>query len=220
MIPWTFTFLNDFDNCARKAQHKYVLKDLPREEKSDAQTWGIRVHKAFDLRLRAPKSNPLPQDMTQYEPLVVGVERAADGKTLESEKRMAIDAGGSPVDFFGNGVWGRGVCDVAIHADNTAFLFDWKTGKRREDPQELRVQALLLKCAYPGIKQAYGAYGWLKDNKMGEVHDLGNFAATFNGIKATMKVIEGLPANKEWPANPNPLCGWCPVKTCEHNPQH
>ncbi|MEY2875362.1 MAG: hypothetical protein RLZZ373_2733, partial [Pseudomonadota bacterium] len=20
-----------------------------------------------------------------------------------------------------------------------------------------------------------------------------------------------------WPKTPNPLCGWCPVKDCEHN---
>ncbi len=214
-LVWSHTFLDSFETCPHEAYHKYVLKDLPREKKSQAQLDGIEIHETFDLRLRTKK--PLPDKFAKHEPLILALERAAEGRTLESEKRMAINAQGEPCDFFAKDVWGRGTADVVIHGDNAGFVFDWKNGKVREDDAELSRHALLLKCHYPGLKVVTGSHGWLQENRPGKPHDLSNFGATFNGIKATMRTIDMLPEGKEWPKNPSWKCGWCPVKKCEHN---
>lgn len=215
-FPWSYSFLSDFDNCPRKAYHRYVEKDLPREPASDAQMWGREAHKALEQRIAA--GTPLKGRSANFEPLAVAVIAQRDaGKTVLVEQQIAITADGSPVDQYAKDVWGKGRLDVAIVAGDVGFIIDWKTGKEREDPYELEVFALLAKCKWPGLKKVVGSYAWLQAGKQGKVHDLSNFGATFNGIKGTMKTVEMLPPDKEWAANPNPLCGWCPVKKCEHN---
>lgn len=211
----TYSFLNDFENCPRKAWHRYVAKDLPREPKSEAQSWGIAVHDGFKARLTEGKA--LPVNMFRYEPLALSVERAADGKKMMVEEWFAINAVGQPVGAWDKDVWLKGKPDVLIYGEQTGFIPDWKTGKKREDAFELEVFGLLAKCKFRGLNRMVGAYIWLQEAKAGKIHDLSNFAATFNKIKAIDKTVQMLPVEKEWDANPNPLCGWCPVKKCEHN---
>lgn len=209
----SFTFLNNFENCPRKAQHIYVLKDLPKQPETPEMKWGNQVHKAFEHRLRA--NVPLPADMQEYEPFAAAVENA-DGKKLV-EENLAITAGGTATEFFGKDVFIRGKVDVAIIRDNTAMVIDWKTGKPREEPFEMEVFGLMLKCKYPGITTVTGRYVWLKTNELGKQHDLSNFARTYNELRVRAKQIESMPEGAGWPATPNPLCGWCPVKKCEFN---
>lgn len=209
------TGLDSFETCAREFWHKYIAKDLPKEKKSDAQLKGIEVHEVFDVHLRA--GVPLPPQYARYQGLMDGVKRAAEGKTLETEKKMGMTSAGAPTEFFGADVWFRGAADAIVHGENVAFIADWKNGKKREDDGELRRHALLLKVAYPAINKVWGAHAWLQTNEMGKPHDLSNFALTYNEIKATMKTIEMLDPSTEWAANPSWKCGWCPVKKCPHN---
>jgi len=53
MIPWSFSFLNDFTNCPRKAWHKYIARDLPKED-SPALAEGIKVHSALERYINRP----------------------------------------------------------------------------------------------------------------------------------------------------------------------
>lgn len=209
----SFTFLNNFENCPRKAYHMYVVKDLPRMSTTPEQQWGQDVHKAFELRLKTKK--PLPDNMTRYEPFAQVVDAAPAIKLIE--ENLAITSDGSKTEFFGANVWLRGKADVAILDGNNVMVLDWKTGKPREDTFELELFGLMLKCTYPGISNARGAYVWLKENRVGPTHDLSNFARTFNDVKLRARDIEALPLDRDWPATPNPLCPWCPHFKCEHN---
>lgn len=212
---WSHTGLDSFETCPREFWHKYIARDLPKEKKSDAQLKGIAIHEAFDVHLRA--GVPLPPAMAKHQGLLDGAKRAAEGRTMETEKKLGITSAATPTGFFDKDVWGRGAIDCVIHADNVGFIFDWKTGKEREDDTEIRRHALLLKCAYPGLTKVIGAHAWLQTNKMGKVHDLSNFAQTYNEIKTTMKTIEMMDPSKEWPARESWKCGFCSVKTCPHN---
>lgn len=209
----SFTFLSNFDNCPRKAWHLYVAKDLPKTPTTPEQQHGQDVHKAFECRLRANK--PFGTPYAHYEPFAAAAEQYSGKKLVE--ENLAITASGSPTDFFGKDVWVRGKVDWAVLREDAGVILDWKTGKPREDAFELELFALMLKCTYPGLKSLTGIYVWLKDNKLGKVHDLSNFARTYNDVKLRSKDIEALDPDKEWPAKPNPLCGWCPHKKCEHN---
>jgi hypothetical protein len=109
------------------------------------------------------------------------------------------------------------VLDVLIMKPPVAVLFDWKTGKVREDPRELMAQSYLLQRNQPGVTKVYGAYVWLVENRLGEMHDLTNTDRWLNGTKATLAKEQEALGSGVWPKSPNPLCGWCPVKDCEHN---
>ena len=208
--PWSHTMLQDLGNCLWKGYRKYVAKDLPKEKKSKEQELGIYVHKAFETAINRASLSDLP---AVYQPLAAPM--IAAGAT--AEVALGVDEEGRPTDFWS--ARGRGKLDVLIRPKGVpiAVLFDWKTGKVREDPRELMAQSFLLKANYPEIKHVRGAYVWLVENRLGEMHDLTNTDRWLNGTRATLDKAQECLESGVWPKIPNPLCGWCPVKDCEHN---
>jgi len=207
--PWSHTMLQDLSNCLWKGYRKYVAKDLPKEKKSPEQELGIHVHKAFETAINKCDVSTLPEI---YRPLAAPM--IASG--AKAEAKLGVDEEGRAADFWS--ARGRGVIDVLIRPiAPVAVLFDWKTGKVREDNRELMAQSFLLKANYPEIKVVRGAYVWLVENRLGEMHDLTNTDRWLHGTRATLAKAQEALESGVWPKSPNPLCGWCPVKDCEHN---
>ena len=212
--PWSHTNLSDAANCLWKYYRKHVGKDLPKEEKSKEQALGIHVHQAFETAINKRSVSSLPE---VYQPLAAPMV----AMNARAEVKYGVSRDGEPAEFFGK-PWGRGVLDVLIvNASNapatSAILFDWKTGRVREDPRELMAQSYLLQANYPTIKTVRGAYVWLVENRLGEMHDLTNTGRWLNGTRATLAKAQEALESGFWPKSPNPLCGWCPCKDCEHN---
>ncbi len=207
--------------CLHKAYRQYVKKDLPFVSTPEMD-WGNKVHTAFEHRLGG---KPLPgptynkdgslkdSGMLHWEPLISAY---ADRKALP-EMKLGITRECKSTGFFDKDVFVRGKIDATIATANAAFLPDWKTGSSKyENPFELEVQALLLRAARPGLKKIAGHYVWLKENRVGVVHDLSDFNSTWATINNKVEVIEDCMESGDWPKTKNPLCGWCPVKDCEN----
>lgn len=209
-IVWSFSFLSTYENCARKAQATYITKEVKWEESAEAEH-GNKVHKVGEDALRLKQFPPVPYDyMNKYFHDIYAIPHIE----LIPEQKLGVDRDWKCTDFFGSNVWGRGKVDAPIIVNKeTAIIFDWKTGKVREDPFELEVQAVLLKAKYPELENIKGAYIWLKEDRYGEVYDLGSkIPDTKRAIQDIMRKVEqGL-----FYANKNPLCGWCSLKTCKH----
>lgn len=215
--PATYTFMRNFENCPRKAWHINVARDLPKEEATDALKWGNEVHKAFEKTIN--KDIPLPPHMTEYRPFTVF--RLGE---VKAEVKLGVKEDGTPCDFFAGDVFARGVIDVLVTNANLphlAIIIDHKTGSVREDDTELRFHACLLKANYPGIDMISGWYNWLKEKRAGQIHDLAlGVLNTWLEIKAFKKKLDELiPLGSDaFPPRENPLCPWCPVKSCEFHP--
>ena len=206
------TFLSNYENCPRKAWHLYVAKDLPREPPSFEMQYGIVVHNSFERALKANR----PEDVPAFKQYVHQLLGASAIKHFEWS--VAITRAGTPVDFWHPMAWLRGKLDVALVAPPHAMIVDWKTGKVREDPSELRTFAVLLKAHYPHVEHIGGSYLWCKTGEIGQLHDLSDTRQTQWEISRTSERVKEqfLGGDTEWDATPNPLCGWCPVKSCEH----
>jgi hypothetical protein len=212
--PWTYTLLNDFNNCPRKAYHKYIAKDLPREEKSAAQLHGILMHKGFERAINEVDAIGPEIDAVQPFRHMWGPLKRAGAR---AEFKMGIAPDGTSASFWSN-PWGRGVADVLVMPDpRVALLVDWKTGKVREDKVELECQAVLAKANYPQLEKITGCYGWLQENRLGKVYDLSDTAWAARSIAARVHEMQECADHESWPEAPNALCGWCPVKQCKHN---
>lgn len=215
---WSYTMLSNFENCPRKAWHLYVAKDLPRVE-TEAMRWGNMVHKALELRMDTGdkikgSKVPLPPEMKDFEKFAA----VFDGRRPRAEFWIGMDEHGR-ADSRPSKVWGKGKLDVLVlnNQEDEALIVDWKTGKRREDPFELEVFALLVRSMWPEVKRISGMYVWLQELKPGKVHELTDTSRTFAKVKEMWNGVKALNPEKEWLPTPNPLCGWCPVKTCEFN---
>ena len=214
----SYSFFRDFENCPRKAWHKFVERDLPRDD-TDATRWGNRVHKALAERIGGDDWGnypPLPPEVEQYEPYAATLERRAAGIPMFTEYKLGMREDGTHCGFFDADCWVRGVLDTVILDVPLAWIGDWKTGKIREDAFELEVGAMLLKARYPDLRKISGNYIWLKPGQIGQRHDLSHTDATLDTVRRMMETVGQL-GDSEWSPRPNPLCGWCPVLSCEHN---
>lgn len=207
----SFTFLNTWGICNHQAARKYIVKDLPKEAQTPEMAWGNEVHEAMEKRLLGKAQ--LPETMRAFIPFAA----ALDGKGVKPEQQVGMTANGHPVGFWDGSTWLRGKLDAPVMSGTTALLLDWKTGKTREDPYELEVQALLLQAKYPDVKVIKGRYVWLKEGKLGEEHDCSNTMETFNRVHETMDDVAHAIKMETFTKKPGPLCGWCPVTDCQHN---
>lgn len=210
----SYSMLRDFKTCPRLMNHRYILKDLPREAKTKQQRWGDLVHKAMAERLN--QGIPLPDAVNRYETFC-----GFNGYRVSAELKLGMTSTGHACDFWDKQAFGRGVIDVHVSHEEkpvVAAIADWKTGKRREDPAELEFHALLLKARYPALEQVFGWYVWLQDMQVGKKFDLSHFGQTFASIKQSAEDIARCQEMDNFPPRQGPLCPWCPVKTCEFNP--
>lgn len=214
------TFLNDWENCPHKAFRKFIAKDLPRTPASKAMGWGIEVHAAFEARIRHKR--PFPDSMP-YEMFAAPFDKLQPH--VKAEVALGITAAGQRCDFFDkDNVWLRGKLDVCVIGDyqpsigvTSAAIFDVKTGKRREDPSELAVHAVLLKANWPTVQKVTAHYVWLQDNEVGKPHDVSDTSATLGTIRKTMDNVASCIEIEDFPKRRNPLCSWCDVLDCENN---
>jgi len=206
--PVTYTFHRNYENCPRKAWHVNIARDLPKED-SEALRWGNQVHSAMEARIN--KGTPLPAGMEKYEPF------CHFGNFIhKAEVMLGIRENGQPCGFFDSDVWARGKADVVVCGVDALMIFDWKTGKVREEPGELELHAALIPSSEA---RRSGSYVWLQEMRVGQLHDLSGTQATLERERKVRKEVEHAfkHGRDAFPPRQNPLCGWCPVKSCEFN---
>ena len=204
------SFVSTWERCPKQAQHRYVLRDTPNET-TDAIVWGRRVHEALDGAIRGDA--PLGADFKAYAPYLASIAKIPG---VRSEVKLGIRRDGVACDFSDPDVWVRGAIDVLAVVGRNAVIADWKTGKRREDAAELEVHALLAVAHNPAVHSISGVYVWLKEGRVGTTHDLSDTGRTWQRLQSVAASVDkAMREGGAWPANPNPLCGWCPVKTCK-----
>jgi hypothetical protein len=224
-IP-SYTFYNDFNNCPYKAWRKYIKKDLPYEEKSEAQHKGTRMHVAMENAIN--KEMPLPEEWKSAQYLVDIFGALPDTVDVRAEYKLAMTMDG-PCAYDAQAAWFRGKIDLVVmklgdpgggagwlERSGGAWIIDWKTGKVREDKFELECQALLLKINHPNLDPIFGEYYWFANGKPGKRYEL-TPDATFVTLRNWWVQWKQFEEKKDFPERPNPLCGWCPVKGCEYN---
>jgi CRISPR/Cas system-associated exonuclease Cas4 (RecB family) len=213
---WSFSRLNNFENCPKKFWHESVRKDIPFEE-SESMRYGKMVHKALELRVG--KSKPLPLNLRYLEKYAALLANAKGQKLCEQQ--LAIDNNFEPCDWFSKQTWCRAILDLAIVKGSHAVVFDYKTGKISSDFTQLRLAGVLLMLHMPELQTVELSYLWTKEKKITKYEQ----TLTRDDIKKV--VLEMMPRIKKYerahrmesfPARPGFLCkSWCPVKVCPYH---
>lgn len=216
---WSFSALQTFENCKYKYFRTKVSKDV-KEVYSDERKNGISFHAAAEEFM---KSGGKVMDIAyvQHKATLEGllsIARTCEHK--EYEKDLAIKNDWTPTEFsYKSGLmWTAAKPDVLFVKGKTALLFDYKLGKVRNDTDQLKLYASIVFSHYPEVTAIKSTYLFLAHNKkIDEViqRDKNKHIQE----EFTNRVINIYKAHDaaEWTKEPNPLCGWCPVKDCEHN---
>ena len=214
--PWSYSGLNMFVTCPAQYHAVKVLKtaaDIPGE----AAKFGTYLHKQFELRQK--DGTPLPPDIAHHEPVMQ--ELAAKPGMKHLELRVALDKATRPSEFFARNVWSRGVIDYLSIANDTAYIVDYKTGKKVPSPDQLALCALFVFAKYPAVQQCEAWYYMTRHaptvQPAWRVFKRDEIPALWARFIPNLKQYAEAYRTDIWQARPSGLCfGFCPVKQCDH----
>jgi CRISPR/Cas system-associated exonuclease Cas4 (RecB family) len=215
--PWSHSALNSYESCPRRYFFTKIDKSVV-EPPSEALTYGREVHKAIEHY--AKKSTPFPYGMGHLVE-VVNPFLVPDSMILV-EQQLALDEFKQACGWFDSRVWVRTTIDLAAIKGPNAVVVDWKTGKRKEDDDQLALMAACLMEQRPEIEAVHSFFAWLQEPESSRLvqssytrADLGAIWARF---AARVESYQTAHTELNFPPLPGPFCKrYCPVKQCEYN---
>lgn len=211
-FAWSYSALEQFENCPKQYYHTRVIKDV-KEEKSEQMLYGQEVHLA--LYKRVIQDQPLTLRFRHLEPLASTLAATAGEK--HGELKLALSADYEPREFFDPDVWVRAIIDLLIVKKDHAIILDYKTGKVKDDFTQLKMAAAVLAQYMPEIKKFTVGYVWLKSRNISKDSLTSeSLSGVWSGLLSRLTPVTQALATTSFPASPSPLCKWCPVKSCPH----
>ena len=160
----------------------------------------------------------LGREAERYEALCASIEKIAANGVLTVEEEMTLNQSLKPTGWWDADAWLRSKIDVLVRNGPDAIMFDWKTGKRRPDFDQLELFAVQVFKHYPEVQRLKATFVWLKEMKMDhETFTRLDMPAIWQRILGKITRIEGALEHDNWPAKPSGLCNYCPCKSfCEY----
>ena len=215
-LSHSYSALKMYENCPKNYFHQRIEKSV-KDSGNAVTAYGERVHKALELRL-APNKDELSREAASYEALCASIETIAADGVLTVEEEMTLNKNLEPTGWWDHDAWLRSKIDVLVRRGPEAVMFDWKTGKRRPDFDQLEMFAAQVFKHYPEVERVKTTFVWLKESKMDhETYTRDDLPNIMQRILTKITRIEGSLEHDNWPAKPSGLCNWCPCKNfCEY----
>lgn len=212
-IKWSFSSLKQYINCPKQYHEVKVLKNYE-VRPTQQMLYGTDVHTALENYAKEGKA--LPQNYQRFAPLVDPLLEIEG--TRYPEYRMALDINKQPCSW-GKDYWVRGIVDLMIISGDTAFIVDYKTGSDKyPDLKQLRLMALMTFAHFPEVNHVKaGLLFVLHNNFIPEEYHREGVDTLWTNFTPDLERMKVSYENDTWQMNPTPLCGWCPVTTCEHH---
>ncbi len=213
-FTWSFSSLKDYVNCPKQYQEVKVLKRFFKRPTPE-MTYGNEVHRALEDYVRDGK--PLAENYKRFAN-VLQVLLDIEG-TRYPEHRMALNREGGACEYNGKDRWVRGIADLLIVAGDTAYIVDYKTGSNKyPDPKQLKLMALMTFAHFPKVNNVKaGLLFVMHDTFIDEEYNRNQTKELWNAFNGDLARMQMSYENDAWMPNPTPLCGWCPVKTCDYH---
>jgi len=217
MPAWSYSSIKTFEQCPKKYFHLKIAKDVKDVPGPEAD-YGTAVHLAAEEFVRDGK--PIPNKFAFIRPIVEPL--AAKQGEKHTELRLGVaktDTGFVPTTFFDKGVWYRGIVDLLIVDGTKGWMIDYKTGKNAKyaDMKQLDLMAGALFIKHPELEIIKSALAYVVSNEFpNKVHKREKLNEYMSVFDDQLDQLDAAIANGVWNAKTSPLCGWCPVTSCEH----
>jgi len=207
---WSFSSLKEYVNCPKQYQEVKVLKRYFKQTTPE-MTYGNEVHKALENYVK--DGTPLVKNYSHFKPLmdtIIDIE----GEKFP-EQRMALDKDGNACKYSEG--WVRGIVDLLIVRGDTGYILDYKTGSNKyPDPKQLKLMALMTFAHFPEVKRIKAGLLFIVHNSfMDEEYTRSQIDDLWGAFVPALIQLETSLETGVWNPNRTPLCGWCPVTTCE-----
>tara|TARA_R110000772_G_scaffold32788_2_gene80056 strand:- start:7770 stop:8447 length:678 start_codon:yes stop_codon:yes gene_type:complete len=215
---WSYSSATMFEKCPKQYYHLNVVKDVKQDFDAPHFAYGNEVHKAAELYIGS--GVPLPTKFEVFQRPLDMLNNIPGKKYCEFRLGLTRDL--EPVEFFGDGVWWRGIIDLLIIDEDskTATLIDYKTGKssRFADTRQLSLLSAAVFKHFPNIETVKAGLMFLvskelikEDFKHYSVDDM------IGEWDTTIKRLDTAIDTNVFNPSPNFACkSFCPVEKCQH----
>ncbi len=212
MIKWSYSGLKDYTNCPRQYYEVKVAKNFVKKP-TQQMLYGSAVHKALEDYVG--ESKPLQKNYERYQPMLDALLEI-EGQRFP-EYRMALNADLQPCSFGGADYWVRGIVDLLIVDDDTAHIVDYKTGSAKyPDVKQLKLMSLMTYAHFPEVQHIKAGLLFVAHNTyIDETYHRDDSEHLWKDFLPDLERLKLSHESDKWPENPTPLCGWCPVTTCQ-----
>lgn len=212
-FAFSFSVVDMYRSCAKKYYHLKVAKDF-KDSDSSFSADGKAIHEA--LLTRVIDGTPLPLPMRYMEPIAAKFANTDGVKS--GEIQLALNRQFEPCAWFDKDCYVRAIIDLLIIKGNKATIIDWKTGKVRPKPDQLKLAAAVLSQQMPEIEHFTCAFVWVNHKEVTPLtlrkENMADVWADW--IEAADEMEDAIKITA-FPASPSYLCRWCPVTSCPHN---
>jgi hypothetical protein len=217
MTAWSYSSIKTFDQCPKKYYHLKVAKDVKDTAGPEAD-YGTQAHEAAEHYIK--HGTPIPGKFKIMRPVVETLAQFPGEKHTELKLGVRkTDTGYEPCGFFDKDVWWRGIVDLLITNGKTAHMVDYKTGKNAKyaDMKQLDLMAGAVFVHYPEIIKVKSGLAFVVSNEFPKkTHTREHLDTYLSVFDNQLGQLEDAMDSGMWNAKTSPLCGWCPVTSCEH----
>jgi hypothetical protein len=213
-IKWSYSGLKDYTNCPKQYQQVKVLKKFSKRP-TQQMLYGTEVHTALENYVK--DGTPLAKNYERYKKQL---DPLRDMQGIKyPEHRMAITHSKEPCTFGAKNYWARGIADLLVVDGDQGFIVDYKTGSNKyPDPKQLQLMALMAFAHFPELKHIKAGLLFVAhEHFVTSEYSRENIDEYWQDFYWELERMRLSYENDSWQANPTPLCGWCPVHTCEHH---
>jgi hypothetical protein len=177
--------------------------------------YGTEVHKALEDYVKDGKE--LALNYIRFKGVVD--ELIAIPGQKYPEYQMALGHDKTPCAFDNPDRWVRGIVDLLIVDNDYAFIVDYKTGSNKyPDAKQLRLMSLMTFAHFPQVnKIKAGLLFVMHNNFITEEYKREDIEKSWGKFEGPLTRLDKAFETNVWPCNPTPLCGYCPVKTCDYH---
>lgn len=212
-FAFSFSVVDMYRTCPKKYYHLKVLKDFKDSDSSFAAE-GKEIHEA--LKARVIDGSPLPLQLRYLEPMASRFAEKEGEK--HGEVQLALNRNFEPCAWYDDECYVRAIIDLLIVNGPHALVVDWKTGKVRPKADQLKLAAAVLSRQMPELKEFTLAFVWVKHKEITSLKiEVGNMDDVWADWIEAADEIESAIKTTDFPAEPSPLCKWCPVESCPHH---
>jgi hypothetical protein len=215
-VTWSYSSLDLFKLCPHKYYRLRIKKDVS-DPPQEHLRFGLDVHKAAEEFIK--NNAPLPP---QYEAMLEPLKalRRMDGEKL-CEKKLGLTADLRPCSFSAKDVWWRGIADLIVLRDSSAYVVDYKTSKSSKyaDTKQLEILSLAIFKHFPNVRKVKAGLLFVVANDFVTTEYAQDKAGTYwtKWIEDVTRLEKAVELDV-WNPRPNFTCSqWCPVKDCTHN---
>jgi ATP-dependent exoDNAse (exonuclease V) beta subunit len=213
-IKWSYSGLKDYSNCPKQYQQVKVLKKFSKRP-TQQMLYGTEVHTALENYVK--DGTPLAKNYERYKKQLDPLRDMQGVKY--PEHRMAITYDKEPCTFGAKDYWARGIADLLVVDGDQAFIVDYKTGSNKyPDPKQLQLMALMAFAHFPEVNHIKAGLLFVAhEHFVTSEYTREKIDQYWQDFYWELERMRLSYENDSWQANPTPLCGWCPVHTCEHH---